>query len=474
MAESILYREIRAYLDRDLLPLHMPGHKRQLKNETGLPYAWDLTEVEGTDDLHHPEGILERAMERTARLWGARRSFYLVNGSTCGILAGIRAALPRGGTILTAENCHRSVFHAIELCDLQIRWLKTPEIPGFGICGSIRPEDVREMLDTYPDIGAVVLTSPTYEGVVSDILTIGKICHAHDLPLIVDEAHGAHLGLVPEAGFPDSALHLGADLVVQSPHKTLGSLTQTALLHLGTDRVPEEAVRRQLAIFETSSPSYPLMVSLDACTCSLLEEGEALFGAWKRRLDAFWKKGEELGGIRLFSGMGEEAFAFDRGKILMDFGPLGLTGLEAARILRESFGIETEMSQGRTVLAMTGLYDREDALEILFEALREMDRAPGAGAGSSPLPAGGQAEARPPVRITEALEREAVLVPLEQAAGRISASYVYAYPPGIPILVPGERIRQGVLDRIRILKESGTVLHGSPRELPSEHLLVLV
>lgn len=472
MADSILYRQLRAYLDRDLLPMHMPGHKRHLKNETGLPYEWDLTEVEGTDDLHHPEGILAQAMDRTARLFGAGRTFYLVNGSTCGILASVRASLPRGGTILAAENCHRSVFHAIELCDLKIRWLKAPEVPGWGICGSIKPGDVREMLQSFPDIGAVILTSPTYEGVVSDIASIGEICHEYGLPLIVDEAHGAHLGLVPDAGFPDSALHLGADLVVQSPHKTLGSLTQTALLHLNSERVSEAEIRRQLDIFETSSPSYPLMVSLDACTCSLLEEGEEILGAWKRRLDVFRKMTENLEKIRLLTGKEEGIFACDRSKILMDFSPLGLSGPRASRILREKYRIETEMSQGTVVLAMTGACDREDALEILGRALEEMDRLPGAECPKAPARKT-EKETRQPVRITDGLERPGVPVPLNRAAGRICAEYVYCYPPGIPLLVPGEKIRQEVLDRILELRENSAPLHGSREEGLGESLLVL-
>lgn len=465
MAESILYRQIRAYLDRGLLPMHMPGHKRNKKSSAGLPYDWDLTEVEGTDDLHHPEGILKEAMDRAAALFGARETFFLVNGSTCGILSAVRACLPAGGTVLAAGNCHRSVFHAIELCGLLTRFLEPPCIGDFGICGSIPPLQVEEMLNKYPDIGAVILTSPTYEGVISDIRSISEVCRRYGIPLIVDEAHGAHLGLVPGCIFPESAVRLGADLVVQSPHKTLGSLTQTALLHVCSDRVLAERIRRQLDIFETSSPSYPLMVSLDECVCTVLEEGEKIFGDWGRRLSEFEKASPDLRQIRILTGKEEGIFAFDRSRILMGFGRLGLTGQEAAKILRKDFGIETEMSRGSCVLAMTGAFDREDALTVLSDALLEMDAGEGKPLPSASFPAMGAWGQREAVRISSALWKKTVLVPADRACGRISAEYVYCYPPGIPLLVPGERVDPERILQIRALSENGAaVRHGSAPE----------
>ena len=466
MAESILYGQIRAYLDRGLLPMHMPGHKRNKKSEAGLPYEWDLTEVEGTDDLHHPEGILKEAMDRAAALFGARETFFLVNGSTCGILSAVGAALPPGGTILAAGNCHRSVFHAIELGGLLVRFLEPAWTEDFEICGSIPPSRVEEMLEKYPDIGAVILTSPTYEGVISDIRSIARICHGRGLPLIVDEAHGAHLGLSSGGIFPESAIRLGADLVVQSPHKTLGSLTQTALLHVCSDRIPSERIRRQLDIYETSSPSYPLMVSLDECVCTVMEEGEKLFGDWGRRLSEFEQASQGLKRIRILTGKEEGIYAFDRSRILMNFRCLGLTGQEAAERLRRDFCIETEMSQGTDVLAMTGAFEREDSLKRLFLALLEMDRAEGEPLPARAFSAAGAFHDREAVRINDGLWKKTCILPPEEAAGRISAEYVYCYPPGIPLLLPGERIRPERADQIRDLRKKGVLVRqsGGPRE----------
>ena len=285
---NILEHQLREYARQQLYPLHMPGHKRRLAPAEDLAAltGWDMTEVPGVDDLHEAEGILAEAMERTAALHGAARTWYLVNGSTCGLLAGIRALAKSGSTILAARNCHKAVYHAAELGNLSVRWLTPPIDPVFGVYGSLSPAAVEKSLNGCPDAACVVLTSPTYEGVLSDIRSIADLCHARGIPLLVDEAHGAHLGLFE--GWPRSAVQLGADLVVQSAHKTLPSLTQTALLHLGKGSLADPAeVERQLDVFETSSPSYPLLVSLDGCTGLLREQGKALFSGWEQRLDRF-------------------------------------------------------------------------------------------------------------------------------------------------------------------------------------------
>ena len=276
----ILQHQLLDYAASGPYPLHMPGHKRRMAPAPGLPQGWDLTEVEGVDDLHAATGILADAMERTAELHHAARTWYLVGGSTCGLLAGIRALAPAGSKVICARNCHKAVYHAIELGGLRPRWLMPPLVEGWGICGSISPGQVAAALADTPDAACVILTSPTYEGVISDIAAIARLCHARHIPLLVDEAHGAHLGLFP--GWPDSAVTLGADLVVQSAHKTLPSLTQTAYLHLGRDSLADpDEVERQLGVFETSSPSYPLMASLDGCTGILRQDGAELFELWR-------------------------------------------------------------------------------------------------------------------------------------------------------------------------------------------------
>ena len=289
---SLLDR-LKAHAASDSIPMHMPGHKRNTALlGTDLPYNIDITEIEGFDNLHGASGILKEYMEEITDYYGTKRSFYLVNGSTCGILAGIRAATKRGGKIAVARNCHKSVYHAIELFGLEAIYLVPEMDEAFGIHGGISTTSIADTLKKNPDTQLVVLTSPTYEGVVSDIAAIADICHAHGIPLMVDEAHGSHFNYSEH--FPTSATALGADIVIQSLHKTLPSLTMTSLAHLTGDLIRPEEMARQLAIFESSSPSYVLMASIDSCFRLLRDEGEQLFENYNQRLTDFSEKMKQL------------------------------------------------------------------------------------------------------------------------------------------------------------------------------------
>ncbi len=453
------------------VPMHMPGHKRGLKPSDALPYDWDITEIEGADDLHDARGILEEAMERASDLWGSRRTWYLVGGSTCGLLAAIRAAAPFGSEIIAARNCHRSVFHAIELGGYKVHWLVPDQDREYEICKAITPQQVDASIKRHPGSAAVVLTSPTYEGVLSDIREISEICTEAGIPLIVDEAHGAHLGLFEAGGFPDGAVKCGADLVVQSLHKTLPSLTQTAVLHLQGNLVEEKEIERQLGIFETSSPSYPLMISIDSCVGLLQNEGAELFGRWKENLDRFYRDTESFGSIQVLDGSGrrrrsKEPSVRDRSKILISFRKGNMRGSRAAQILRSRYGIEVEMSSGMNVLAMTGPGDSEENFTRLFEALRSMDIVLSS-SGETDLKKREPLEV-PKVRtacsILEAVYHPREMIPLRECSGRICGEYLYAYPPGIPILVPGEYITAPHLKAILRTESDGNRVHHTHSE----------
>ena len=327
MADSILQHQLEK-LAADRYPLHMPGHKRHLAPAPGLScYAWDITEIDGADDLHEADGILADAMARTAALYGARRCWYLVGGSTVGLLAGIRALAPFGSEVIAARNCHKAVYHAIELGRLTAHYLPPPVDTAFGVYGSVPPAAVEAALTAHPQAKCVILTSPTYEGVLSDIASIAAICHAHNVPLLVDEAHGAHyLPFAARYGWQGGAVAAGADLVVQSAHKTLPSLTQTAFLQLNGGLADPDEVERQLDVFETSSPSYPLLVSLDGCTDWLAADGPAAFARWRDRLERFSAAVADLHNIKVMC-FGQDAladhpdfFAHDSGKILLQIG----------------------------------------------------------------------------------------------------------------------------------------------------------
>ena len=330
-------------------------------------------------------------------------------------------------------------------------------------------------VNSHPGSSAVVLTSPTYEGVISDIRGISEICTEAGIPLIIDEAHGAHLGLFEKGGFPDGAVKCGADLVVQSLHKTLPSMTQTAVLHLQGNLVRDKEVERQLGIFETSSPSYPLMISIDSCVGLLREEGEELFGRWKENLDRFYRDTESFGAVRVLNEdsrrrKNKEPFVRDRSKILISFRDGNMRGSRAAQILRSRYGIETEMSSGMNVLAMTGPGDSRESFKRLFEALRSMDIVLCSSAEEEP-------EKREPLEIPkvrtacsilEAVDHPREMLPLRECAGRICGEYLYAYPPGIPILAPGEYITAQHLKAILRTESDGNRIchtHSNDRKM---------
>lgn len=485
-----LQAELEQYLQQGLYPMHMPGHKRRIATVPDEALRYDFTEVAGTDDLHHADGILQSAMERTSALVGSDRSWYLVNGSTCGNLAGASAVIPYNGEVIVARNCHRSVFHALELRHAQVHWL-WPSAEETGIFEGVRPEDVEALLKAYPASSAVILTSPSYEGVVSDIRRIAAICHRHAIPLMVDEAHGAHFGLVPGLGFPDSAIHQGADLSVQSAHKTLLGMTQTAFLHLRGTRVSERLLEEKLSIFETSSPAYPLMLSLSGCTDIMASDGERLFTAWTAALRRFDTEIQPLRHLRVLCH-GRDAvqnhrfYAFDPSKLVIICRDTPWSGYALMDMLRNRFHYELEMAQPDYALAMTGPGDDFSELSRFARALcildRELDEmedrrpiagtadpsevakcemevpgdrpeasfvriwpaamqeAPGETAGLYAMEAG-----TAPMTLCDAVEAAAETLPFAAAAGHISAEYVYCYPPGIPLVVPGEQITEDVV-----------------------------
>lgn len=463
--ESPLQKQLEA-LAAARTPLHMPGHKRRVWPAAGLGCAaWDMTEIDGADDLHEADGILADAMRRTAALYGSRRCWYLVGGSTVGLLAGVRALAPFGSEILMARNCHKAVYHAVELGQLRAHYLLPPIDPAFGVYGSVQPADVQAALEQHKNIRCVVITSPTYEGVVSDIASLAKICHAHGVPLLVDEAHGAHyLPFAEPLGWQGGAVAAGADVVVQSAHKTLPSLTQTAFLQVNGTLADDAEIERQLDVFETSSPSYPLLVSLDGCTAWLAQQGRAAFAAWRQQLNDF---DDAVCNLRhtpiLCHGTDTlqnhpDFYAFDAGKILLRMGSRG------AAFLRQN-GFEPEMVRGDDVLAMTSPCDAADTLPRLAQVLQKWDdTAQKLPSPALTLPRPGRAV----LPIGQAVLQGSRTLPMQQAAGRISAEYIWAYPPGVPLLAPGEEITPQFLTAARNLQSAGTRLHHSRCPLPAQ------
>ncbi|MDR3314635.1 MAG: DegT/DnrJ/EryC1/StrS family aminotransferase [Oscillospiraceae bacterium] len=459
-SDAPLLAALRGLAAADTAPFHMPGHHRAAAAlPPDLPYALDITELPGFDDLHHPRGVLRDSMERAAALWGSDAAYYCVNGSTGALLAGVRALTRQGDAVLVARNCHASVFHAVELCGLHPHWLEPAWLPTAGLCGSLEPETLRAAMVNCPAATLCIVTSPTYEGVLSDIAALAKCAHAGGIPLLVDEAHGAHLGYCGGCGFPESAVRLGADLVVQSLHKTLPALTQTAVLHRCGGRVDPARLEHQLAVFQTSSPSYPLLASMDW----LVSQPEN----WRRRCMTAWR--EQLRQVRAqCAGLlaledaqvdGTACFALDPSKLVLDARRFGLTAEALATRLR-SRKIEPEYALGHVVLLMTAPLDPPTQTAHLFDVLPEPlreDHLMGSVVSTYRLPLLG-VQALP---LAKAMEQPAKSMPFAAAQGRICAEYVWAYPPGIPLLVPGQQVTAAFLAAVAALTEAGGELRST-------------
>lgn len=472
-APRSLLERLEAHHQAGYLSLHMPGHK---ENTALAPYLaqlgaqWDITELPGFDDLHDPQDILAQAMDRAAKLWGSRKSWLQVNGSTGGLLAAIRAATRRGDQVLVARHCHKAIYHAIEVCGLEPIFLLPPVVEGLGIAGSLTPAQVAQALEDHPGVKLVVYPSPTYDGVVSDTAGICQAAHAKGVPVLVDEAHGAHFGFHP--AFPPNAMAQGADLAVASLHKTLPSLTQTAVLHASGRLVPLPQVARQTGIFQSSSPSYLLMASMDGCLGLLEDQGEALFAAWVRRLADFDGQIQDLRYLRC-PGHGKEAgqtlpgvFAWDPAKILISTQGSALTGVELKDRLRADYRIEVEMALDHYVVAMTGLGTDDSMPTRLASALLALDRQYGPCQEDAPPPA--QRHALPPRRcsVEEAAMAQGGLSFLYDAMGKVSGEYLWAYPPGIPLVTPGEEITVDLVETVEQLYQAGVRLIGTRGKPP--------
>jgi arginine decarboxylase len=462
-----LYRALEIYSQEDYYPFHMPGHKRNPDTvNTDLPFDRDITEIEGFDNLHHPEGILKKAQETAANVYGTKECYYSVNGSTAALLAAVSAAVPRKGQILVARNCHKAVYHALYLRNLIPTYVYPQMDPKWWINGGISPDKVERALAENPEIKAVLLTSPTYDGVVSDIEKIAEIVHRYEIPLIVDEAHGAHFHF--SNYFPTSAAELGADLVIQSFHKTLPSMTQTAVLHNCSDRVDSRLIRRFMGIYQSSSPSYILMASMDACMEKMSSDGNEMFREFTKILEKARRRLSECKYIRLVSPEIGTAgvFDYDRSKLLFSTRYASMTGSELAQILLEKYHIQVEMETEHYVLALAAVGDSEEGFERLCQAIEEIDQeeaqkkkekreAEEPKAGRTAYTSLSQF-----MSITEAMESESEIRKLEESVGRISAEFGYLYPPGIPLIVPGEQITGQFIRNMRIYMEEGLYLQG--------------
>lgn len=482
-----IFDKLKNYSDSDYYAFHMPGHKRNLDLMDGTsPYRIDITEIDGFDDLHHAEGILKEAQERAAEVYHADETHFLVNGSTVGILSTILGTTEKGDSILVARNCHKSVYHAIYLNELDPVYLYPKFDTELGLSTEIDAADVQKALEEHPGIRAVMIVSPTYDGVVSDIEKIAEIVHEAGCLLIVDEAHGAHFGFDPY--FPKSANMYGADLVINSLHKTLPALTQTALLHVNGERVNRRKVKRYLDMLQTSSPSYILMASIDACI-HLLEQTQmqkcSIFKEYAAHIDNLWEELKKLKYLKIIRT--ENTDRYDRSKFVISVKHAPISSHELYERLLRDYHLQMEMIAGTYVLAMTTIGDTQEGLDRLRDALLAIDAEidaklkSGSGQEQKPmqmtdtdLPLSGRQPSLEKVWTIAGAVKCRDVVPSRKgkietcgfadSAGHISLEYAYLYPPGSPLIVPGERITQEAVEILCWYREHDFSIEGLQSE----------
>ncbi|MBO4609979.1 MAG: aminotransferase class V-fold PLP-dependent enzyme [Lachnospiraceae bacterium] len=443
---SALYDEFKNYSENDLYPCHMPGHKRHALGAMPENFASiDFTEVDSLDDLHDPEGIILESEKNAAQVLGADASYFLVNGSTAGILAAVCASVKRNGKLLIVRGSHRSAYNAVYLRGIRPAYIHTKGPDEDGIYDAASAEDVRKALDENPDTEAVFIVSPTYEGRMSDIASIAEAVHARNIPLIVDEAHGAHLSFTK--GCASDAIRNGADIVIQSIHKTLPAPTQTAVLSVKGNLADKEEIRRFLSIYQSSSPSYPLMSMIDGCIRYMSENSEKLVQNLHDNFENLLKRLEVCDKLICGPKIADlQSGKADYGKLVISARNTCISGKEIADILRDRYRIETEMAAPGFVLAMFTVCDEAYGFDKVAGALIDLNtRLEKYGLLaedgekpvdiSTPLPT-------PVIRMpySEAVDAESDVVSLSESAGRISSNIICLYPPGTPIVAPGEEI----------------------------------
>lgn len=417
-------------------PFHMPGHKRNTSFDIAASEI-DITEISGFDNLHSPGGSILEIEQRLSSLYKSLKSFMLVNGSTVGLLASVFAVTEQKDKIIIARNCHKSVYNACFLRELDVVYVEPEFNEKNGFYTEVKQGAVDKAIKDNPDAKAVIITSPTYEGYTSNV-------HS-DIPLIIDAAHGAHFGFGKFPEYPKG------DIVVSSLHKTLPSLTQTAVLNVYSSTLTEK-VRMYLDIFQTTSPSYVLMNSVSKCVC-FLEKAETAFERFDALLDEFYKtRLENL----------EFVQTDDRGKIVVSTAKSNINGHTLAEKLRTDFSIECEMESLNYIILMSSVADTEEAFEMLSNALIKTDSA---------LEKRKESIIKKPAvpkKMFNSFEiKKTERVFLEKANGRISAEYVYAYPPDIPIIVKGEEITEEMVSNIIEMCSNGIYIASDSNLLPT-------
>lgn len=471
-----IYEALERLRKMRVVPFDVPGHKRgrgnpelaRLLGEKCM--SMDVNSMKPLDNLCHPVSVIRQAEELAAEAFGAAHAFLMVGGTTSAVQAMVLSVAKRGEKIILPRNVHRSVIGAMVLCGAVPVYVNPQCNDRLGIPLGMRVEDVKKAIEENPDAKAVLVNNPTYYGICSDIKSIVKLAHDHGMYCLADEAHGTHFYFSDQ--LPVSAMEAGADMAAVSMHKSGGSLTQSSLLLLGPN-MSEGYVRQIINLTQTTSGSYLLLSSLDISRRNLALRGKETFE--KVRSYAKYARAEinDIGGYYAFCRElinGNSVYDFDVTKLAVHTLDVGLAGIEVYDLLRDEYDIQIEFGDFGNFLAYLSIGDRKQDIERLVSALAEISRR----FGKEKVNLMTQEYVDPQVAVSpqDAFYADKETVELKDAPGRISGEFVMCYPPGIPILAPGERVTQEIREHIEYAREKGCTLTGA-EDLEIRHLNVL-
>lgn len=455
--ENYILNKLEELKDDNLTSFHVPGHKTGkifqklgYKNILEKIYTLDTTEIDGTDNLHNAKEIIKESQDRSARVFNSDKTIYLVNGTTCGIEASIMAVCNPKSKIIVNRDCHQSVINACILGDTEPVYIKSKVCKKTNVIMGVDVENTKSVIDNNLDAKAIVLTYPTYYGKTFDLKSVCDYAHSKNIIVIVDEAHGAHLQL--SDNLPKSAIEQGADIIIQSTHKTLPSFTQSSMMHVKGNRVDRNKIESMLRFLESSSPSYVLLTSLELAVDIYDNYGIKLMENLLSNINNFKSNFKNNENIIIDNNM-------DKTKIFISLKKLGITGYELDSILREKYKIQVELSNYYGVLLICTIGNDEEDFVRLKRALDDFILNTN---DKELLEDINYPESIPEKVLNprQAFYSEKQSVKLEDSIGKISGEYIIPYPPGISLISPGEIITKEIITYIQGGVKSGMIVSG--------------
>ncbi len=476
-----LYEALTAYgLKANAVPFDVPGHKfgkaipTQFKDDVGEAiFKLDVNSMKELDSLSNPTGVIKEAESLAADLFCADHAFFLVNGSTSGVQKMILSTCSDGDKIILPRNIHKSAFNAIILSGAHPIYIDPVIDETSGVSMGVRTNDIKQAIDSHPDAKAIFILHPTYFGYTSDLKAIIDYAHQKDIAVLADQSHGSHFSLHPD--FPTSAIALGADMATISMHKTGGSLTQSSILLHNNGIVPFSRVRSTINIFQTSSASYLLLASLDIARKQLALEGKDRFERLLNLVKLAAKKLNKLKGIDVLGSDhldGDAMHSFDPTKLTINMSAFGMSGFKVYDYFKTHYNIQLELGETHVVLAVVSLGDDETSLNTLVEAFTDFSKTH----KLSDKDAVKSVQLQTPEMVytpRHAFFKPSMLIDLNKSVGMISADSIMVYPPGIPLVVPGEKITERIIKDYEYLNRENNILIGAHHKDDDIYIKVL-